>query len=166
MRIALLAPLYECVPPATYGGTERVIYYLTEELVRRGHKVTLFACGGSQTTADLVEVSPGPIGTGARLTDPVAYHVLQLGLALDRSAEFDIIHSHCDFRALPFVHRSRSPILSTNHNRLDTPETDRFVRLYPEGYVTALSKSSTALAPRRELAGGVLQRDTGRRVPV
>ena len=149
MRIALLAPLYERVPPATYGGTERVIANLADELVRRGHDVTLFATGDSQTRARLVPVCPSPLCREERLTDPQAYHVLQLGLAYARAGEFDLIHSHCDFRALPFAALTRTPTLSTNHNRLDAPENRALLRAYPDALVTVLSESH-----RQQLIGG------------
>src|SRR5207302_5590311 len=141
MRIAQLAPLYESVPPQYYGGTERVVSYLTEELARRGHAVTLFAAGGSRTSADLVEVCPVPLSLSSRLTDPVAFHFLQLGLVAKRAREFDIIHSHCDFRALPFTPYLPVPALSTSHNRLDTAECQALARAYPDALLTALSRS-------------------------
>ncbi len=153
MRIAMLAPLYESVPPGCYGGTERVVAYLAEELVRRGHQVTLFASGGSRTAANLVEVCPHPLNEGARLVDPLAYHVLQLGLAFERAAEFDLIHSHCDFRALPFVRLTRTPVLTTNHNRLDSPENRALARQYPEAALTALSESQRQLLPHARWLG-------------
>jgi glycosyltransferase involved in cell wall biosynthesis len=147
VRIAMLAPLYEAVPPRQYGGTERVIYYLTEELVRRGHDVTLFAAGGSRTSARLVEVCPRPLNGSARPVDPLAAHVLQLGLAYDQGAEFDLIHSHCDFRAFPFARLTGFPTVSTNHNRLDTPENLALARCYPESPITALSASHQRQLP-------------------
>jgi len=78
----MLAPLYESVPPTQYGGTERVVYYLVEELVERGHDVTLFASGGTCTSARLVEVCPRPLELMPRLTDAMGYHLLQLGWLL------------------------------------------------------------------------------------
>jgi glycosyltransferase involved in cell wall biosynthesis len=149
LRIALLAPLYETVPPRRYGGTERVISYLCDELVRRGHEVTLFAAGGSTGSARIVEVCPRPVSRTDLVADPVAYHVAQLGMVCARQHEFDLIHSHCDFRALPFGQLLHSKLLSTNHNRLDAPEYRLLASLYPEAALTALSESQ-----RRQLPTG------------
>ncbi len=149
MRIAMLAPLYESVPPVGYGGTERVVFHLTEELVRRGHDVTLFASGDSRTSARLVPVCPAALRGCSRLQDPIAYHLLQLGLAYQQARAFDLIHSHCDFRALPFAHLTSTPTLSTNHNSPDSPENRALLRAYPDAPVTALSESH-----RRQLPGG------------
>jgi glycosyltransferase involved in cell wall biosynthesis len=141
MRIAILAPLYEPVPPIHYGGTERVISYLVDELVRRGHQVELFASSDSRSSAQLVGVCDRALNRDPATTDPIAYHVLELGMALSRARNYDLIHSHCDFRALPFVDMSPVPILSTNHNRLDAPENVALSRRYPWAALTALSRS-------------------------
>src|SRR5512147_19566 len=96
MRIAQVAPLYESVPPRLYGGTERVVSWLTEELVRRGHSVTLFATGDSRSRARVVPVVP----RGLRLDDVrdgVAPHAMQLVMLRERLAEFDVVHSHIDY---------------------------------------------------------------------
>lgn len=153
MRIAMLAPLYESVPPTQYGGTERVVYYLLEELVARGHDVTLFAGGGSQTSAQLVEVCPRPLDLMPRLTDPLGYHLLQLGMAFERASEFDLIHSHCDFRAFPFSRRTSVPVLNTCHNRLDSPELQALARAYPNAALTALSRSHQRALPHARWLG-------------
>jgi glycosyltransferase involved in cell wall biosynthesis len=153
MRIAMLAPLYECVPPCHYGGTERVIHYLAEELVRRGHQVTLFATGGSKTAGELVEVCPVALSRTERQTDPLAYHFLQLGLVAERAREFDLIHSHCDFRAFPLTRLLDVPVLSTNHNRLDPPENLALLAAYPDAPITCLSKSHGAQVPLARVLG-------------
>src|SRR5579884_2151201 len=145
----MLAPLYESVPPLGYGGTERVVFHLTEELVRRGHEITLFATGDSRTSARLVAVCPAALRGCSRQQDPIAYHVLQLGMVYQRARAFDLIHSHCDFRALPFAHLTATPTLSTNHNSPDSPENRALLRAYPDAPVTALSESH-----RRQLPGG------------
>lgn len=161
MRIAMAAPLYESVPPTGYGGTERVVSYLTDELVRRGHEVTLFASGDSQTTARLIAVCPEALRRMDRLTDPVAYHVLQMGLVFERARQFDLVHSHCDFRAFPFAHLSTIATVSTCHNRLDSPELRAFTRAYPDANVTVLSQSH-----RRQLVGARCVGVTYNGVPV
>jgi len=141
MRIALVPPLYESVPPKLYGGTERVVYYLTEELVRRGHDVTLFASGDSQTSGRLQAVIPEPLRVNPSAQDPCAFHVLQLGMVYGQAEEFDVIHAHVDFRALPFSRFVRTPTISTNHNRLDSPEAIATSQAYPEAHLTSISDS-------------------------
>ena len=141
MQIALVSPLYESVPPRLYGGTERVVHYLSEELVRRGHEVTLYATGDSQTSATLRAVCPRALRLDPPTQDPAAYHVLQLGLAYEQASEFDLIHFHVDFRGLPFTRLVRTPTMSTNHNRLDSPEAIALSRAYPEANLTSLSDS-------------------------
>src|ERR1700720_257489 len=97
MRIAQVAPLYESVPPRYYGGTERVVSYLTEELVREGHDVTLFASGDSVTAAKLVPACESALRLSAHSVDPLVRHILMLEEVFDRSEEFDILHFHIDY---------------------------------------------------------------------
>jgi glycosyltransferase involved in cell wall biosynthesis len=141
MRIAQVAPLYESVPPKLYGGTERIVHYLTEELVRRGHEVTLYASGDSQTRARLRALCPEALRLNPPTQDPFAYHVLELGTVLAEADDYDVIHAHVDFRALPFSRFTRTPIISTNHNRLDSPEAIALSQAYPDSYLTSLSDS-------------------------
>jgi glycosyltransferase involved in cell wall biosynthesis len=120
LRIAQVAPLYERVPPRLYGGTERVVNVLTEELVRRGHDVTLFASGDSDTKAHLI----GPVSAALRLapaTDALSAHLIELGQVFDRADDFDVIHCHVDYLAFPFAQLSRTPTVHTMHGRLDLP---------------------------------------------
>ena len=123
LRIAQLAPLYESVPPKLYGGTERVVSYITEELVRRGHQVTLFASGDSQTGADLV---PG-CEEGLRMRGhPDLGTALQMAMTAEAYRQapgrFDIIHSHLGYWAFPFARLSGMPTVATIHGRLDDRE--------------------------------------------
>src|SRR5512134_1142827 len=118
MRIAQIAPLCESVPPAGYGGTERVVSWLTEELVRRGHRVTLFASGDSRTHAKLAPVVECALRLGGG-ADPNMAHVLALGMAQSRAREFDVIHSHLDHLAFPAFSESDPPLVTTLHGRLD-----------------------------------------------
>ena len=122
MRIAQVAPLYEAVPPTRYGGTERVVSYLTEELVRRGHEVTLFASGDSVTRARLVAVLERAVRNdpGNREVMAVA-HTRELAMVLARVREFDVIHCHMDHPAFPLSRLSPTPVLHTLHGRLDLP---------------------------------------------
>jgi len=122
MRIAQISPLYESVPPKTYGGTERVVSTLTEELVRRGHHVTLFASGDSLTGAELVPACPRSLRLDAACADDLAHHVLMLERVLQRSEEFDILHFHTGYLHFPLARRARTPSLTTMHGRLDLPD--------------------------------------------
>src|SRR5688500_15852437 len=105
MRIAQVAPLYESVPPRYYGGTERVVSYLTEELVRQGHDVTLFASGDSSTSARLVAPCPRSLRLDAQCVDRLAHHILELELVLQDLNRFDVIHFHTDYLHFPLVRR-------------------------------------------------------------
>jgi glycosyltransferase involved in cell wall biosynthesis len=119
MRIAQVAPLIESVPPAGYGGTERVVSYLTEELVRQGHDVTLFASGDSCTAARLVAVTPQALRLADNVVDPIAHLVVELECVAAQSSSFDIIHWHLDYFHFPLSRRLGVPQLTTLHGRLD-----------------------------------------------
>ena len=135
MRIAQVAPLYEAVPPAGYGGTERVIAALCNGLSARGHDVTLFAAGGSDTAAALVEMTPVPLRNQMSRDEmlDVAPHVHLRMLAdiYDRADEFDIVHAHTDIWTLPFVTKVATPSVLTMHGRLDLDHVRRTLPLYP-----------------------------------
>ena len=102
MRIAQVAPLMESVPPRLYGGTERIVSYLTEELVQLGHDVTLFASGDSVTAADLVGCAPVALRLEPKVRDTIPYYMLMLDRVRERADEFDIIHFHIDQFHFPF----------------------------------------------------------------
>jgi glycosyltransferase involved in cell wall biosynthesis len=129
MRIAQVSPLYESVPPKLYGGTERVVSYLTEELVRQGHDVTLFASGDSVTRAHLIPCAPQSLRLDPRCVDKVVDHILMLEEVLKRSDEFDIVHFHIDYLHFPLSRRGTVPHVTTLHGRLDTSD---LVPLYHE----------------------------------
>lgn len=139
MRIAQIAPLYESVPPKMYGGTERVVYALTEELVRRGHDVTLFASGDSETSAKLVACSERGLRLDPSVRDYVAYAVIQLGIVYGRAEEFDIIHNHVDYFAFPFTRLTTVPTVTTLHGRLDYPEVERVHTYFPAQPLISIS---------------------------
>src|SRR5437868_12352943 len=105
MRIAQVAPLYESVPPKLYGGTERVVSYLTEELVRRGHEVTLFASADSATSAVLVAAREKALRLDASCNDAIIPHLIMLERVFERADDFDIIHFHCDYLHFPLSRR-------------------------------------------------------------
>ena len=122
MRIAQVAPLVESVPPRLYGGTERIVSYLTEELVELGHEVTLFASGDSQTRARLRAGSPRALRFDRTCRDPIAYHVAMLEQVVQAAPHFDVIHFHGDWAHLPVFRRQTVPSVTTLHGRLDLPE--------------------------------------------
>jgi len=129
MRIAQVAPLYESVPPKYYGGTERVVSYLTEELVRQGHEVTLFASGDSETNAQLVAACRRSLRLDKRYQGQMAHHFVMLERVFQRAGEFDIIHFHVDYLHFPLSRRKAVTHVTTLHGRLDIPD---LVPLYQE----------------------------------
>ena len=140
MRIAQVAPLAERVPPVRYGGTERVVYALTEELVRRGHDVTLFASGDSLTSARLMPMSP----VGRRLdgaSDGLFYEIAMLEDVYAQVSRFDLIHAHVDGLAFSFARQSETPTLHTMHGRLDLPAQLRMLSRFPEQRLVSISSS-------------------------
>ncbi|MFZ2139679.1 MAG: glycosyltransferase family 4 protein [Xanthobacteraceae bacterium] len=122
MRIAQIAPLTEAIPPKLYGGTERVIYWLTEELVALGHDITLFASGDSQTSATLVPVWPRALRLDGAVSDPCALHMMMLEHVRRRAANFDLLHFHLDYYPFSLFSRQVTPFVTTLHGRLDLPE--------------------------------------------
>jgi glycosyltransferase involved in cell wall biosynthesis len=146
LRIAQVSPLYESVPPKLYGGTERVVAYLTDELVRQGHKVTLFASGDSITTAELVPCC----GEALRLSggkEPFAPHFVQLEQVLRRASDFDIIHFHTDFLHYPVSRRASYAHITTLHGRLDLPELAPLYREFHEMPLVSISEAQRAPLP-------------------
>src|SRR5579871_6434084 len=134
MRIAQVAPPFESVPPAHYGGTERVVSLLTEELVRRGHEVTLFASGDSTTAARLIPTVDAALWRQAAARDPLVYWAITVGEVYCHAArgEFDLIHSHLDFVAFPCAALSATPTVTTLHGRLDLPDLPRLYARFPD----------------------------------
>jgi glycosyltransferase involved in cell wall biosynthesis len=135
MRIAQVAPLYEDVPPRTYGGTERVIAALCDGLVDRGHDVTLFATGGSRTDARLESVISASLRVRMEPSEMAEIgchlHMRMLADVYGNASDFDVIHSHIDLTTLPFVESSVTPTVLTLHGRLDTPVVQRVLPMYP-----------------------------------
>jgi len=139
MKIAQVAPLFERVPPKLYGGTERVVSYLTEELVRKGHDVTLFASGDSLTAARLVPCSPTALRLNPSIEDELPYHLLMLEKVSERAAAFDIVHFHTDLIHLPSTHGFRDKTLTTLHGRLDRPDLVPFYRTFADAPLVSIS---------------------------
>src|SRR5512140_3103303 len=121
MRIAQIAPLFESVPPKCYGGTERVVSYLTEELVKLGHEITLYASGDSETAARLKAICPRALRLDKHSADPTANHVLLAEKVFQEADQFDFIHSHIDYIPYPLYRRIHTPHVTTLHGRLDIP---------------------------------------------
>ncbi len=122
MRIAQVAPLYESVPPKYYGGTERVVSYLTEELVRQGHEVTLFASGDSETKARLVAACRRSLRLDKHCIDHLAHHTVMLERVFQQAQEFDIVHFHVDYLHFSMSRRQQITHVTTLHGRLDIPD--------------------------------------------
>ena len=148
MRIAQVAPLYESTPPQLYGGTERVVSYLTEELVRQGHDVTLFASGDSVTSARLVSCCQKALRLNAEGWDPLAYHVIMLDEVYRNGSSFDVVHFHIDYLHFPVSARQKVPHLTTLHGRLDVPELSRLYRHFASMPLVSISN-----AQRKPIAG-------------
>ena len=129
MRIAQVAPLFESVPPKHYGGTERIVSYLTEELVRQGHEVMLFASGDSETRASLVAACRRSLRLDKHCVDQLSHQVLMLEHVFQRAAQFDIVHFHIDYLHFPLSRRQQITHLTTLHGRLDIPD---LIPLYKE----------------------------------
>src|SRR5690606_4860998 len=122
MRIAQVAPLYESVPPALYGGTERIVSYITEELVAQGHDVTPFAAGDANTRARLVPCVPRALRLDGGCIDQLAHHFVMLDEVARRRDAFDIIHYHVDYLHFPISRFIPTPHVTTLHGRLDIPD--------------------------------------------
>jgi glycosyltransferase involved in cell wall biosynthesis len=144
VRIAQIAPLAESIPPKLYGGTERVVAWLVDELVALGHEVTLFASGDSKTRAKLEVVWPRALRLGRPRSDPMAAQAALLEAISRRASEFDVIHVHIDWLPLPLLSRLRVPFLTTTHGRLDLPGLPDIVRLFPEAPFVSISNNQSA----------------------
>jgi glycosyltransferase involved in cell wall biosynthesis len=154
MKIAQVAPLYEAVPPKLYGGTERVVSYLTEELVNQGHDVTLFASGDSITNAKLVAGVEKAIRLNPDSVDPLALHIVQLQDVINRSNEFDIIHFHTDYLHFPFSQAMETPHVTTLHGRLDVPELQEIYNTFSNP-VISISLDQQKPVPQANFVGNI-----------
>jgi glycosyltransferase involved in cell wall biosynthesis len=141
MRIAQIAPLFESVPPRHYGGTERVVSYLTEELVNQGHQVTLFASGDSVTQARLVAPCEHSLRTSPGCVDPLAHYAILLDEVVSRAAEFDILHFHIDHLHFPLTKNVELPTVTTLHGRLDIPDLQPLYRHFRRMPVVSISRA-------------------------
>ena len=155
MRIAQVAPLAESVPPTLYGGTERIVSYLTEELVRQGHEVTLYASGDSQTSARLVACVPRALRLDEEVIDPIAHGIVELERVFADAHEYDIIHWHVDYLHFPVSRRLTVPGLTTLHGRLDIPDLQPIYAEFTEMPVVSISNDQRAPLPSANWIGTV-----------
>ncbi|HEY3705225.1 MAG TPA: glycosyltransferase family 4 protein [Terracidiphilus sp.] len=148
MKIAQVPPLYESVPPQLYGGTERVVSYLTEELVRQGHEVTLFASADSETRAELRPICPKALRLAhPDIPCPLAWHVLQAEIVAQEADKFDVIHCHADFLLFPQIRSGRMPAISTMHGRLDITDLFPLFREFSDMRLVSISNAQRAPMP-------------------
>ncbi len=155
MRIAQIAPLTESVPPRLYGGTERVVSFLTEELVRQGHDVTLFASGDSPTAARLAPMAPRALRFETGLRDHMAPILGMLEDVYRRADEFDVLHFHLDYLSYPLFSRQRTPFMTTLHGRLDLPELSPVYARFPAAPVVSISDAQRRPLPEANFIGTV-----------
>src|SRR6476660_8557625 len=155
MRIAQIAPLIESVPPRLYGGTERIVSYLTEALVAQGHDVTLFASGQSITSARLVPCSEQALRLNPSVRDPVPYYMLMLDKVRKMEAEFDVLHFHIDQFHFPIFHELASRTVTTLHGRQDLPDLKPLYAGFPEMGLVSISNAQRRPIPDANFAGTV-----------
>jgi glycosyltransferase involved in cell wall biosynthesis len=139
VRIAQIAPLIERVPPRLYGGTERIVFYLTEELVRQGHEVSLFASGDSLTSADLVPCSERALRLDPRVKDALPHYMVMLDEVRRRAAQFDVLHFHIDYLHYPLFRAIPARIVTTAHGRQDMPDLPVVYTSFPEYPLISIS---------------------------
>jgi glycosyltransferase involved in cell wall biosynthesis len=155
VRIAQVAPLFESVPPRGYGGTERVVSYLTEALVADGHEVTLFGTGDSVTRAKLVPVVVHSIRLAAQRPEWLMWHTIMLDRVFEMADAFDVIHFHTDFLHYPLARHCRTPSLTTMHGRLDLPDLAALHRYFADQALVSISDSQRRLMPDANWVGTV-----------
>ena len=148
MRIAQIAPLTESVPPKLYGGTERVVSYITEALVELGHDVTLFASGDSVTSAKLEAVWPRALRLDPGIRDRVAPHMLLMELVRRQADEFDVLHFHMDYYSFSVFKRQDTPFVTTLHGRLDLPEQQPVFDTFNTAPVISISNAQRHPLPQ------------------
>jgi glycosyltransferase involved in cell wall biosynthesis len=156
MKIAQVSPLMEAVPPKLYGGTERIVSYLTDQLVDMGHDVTLFASGDSVTKAKLAAVWPCALRLDPTVRDYLAPHIVMLEQVAERADEFDIIHLHNDYLGFPILQRADVPFIATLHGRLDVAELGAIYRLFGDVPVVSISDAQREPLPQAGYIGTVL----------
>ncbi len=149
MRIAQVSPLFEAVPPKLYGGTERVVWWLTEELVRMGHDVTLFASGDSVTSAKLDPMIEQAIRLDPTVKDWFSHYIRMIELIRRRADEFDVIHFHIDYFPFSVFTRQHTPFVTTLHGRLDLPEYKKVYETFLDVPLVSISDNQRLPLPRQ-----------------
>jgi glycosyltransferase involved in cell wall biosynthesis len=155
MKIGQIAPLIESVPPRFYGGTERIVSYLTEELVRMGHEVTLFASGDSITSAQLVGCVPTAIRLDANIHDPIPYYMLMLDRVRDAAEDFDILHFHIDQFHFPLFKSMANRTVTTLHGRQDIPDLKPLYVGFPNMPLVSISDAQREPVPKANFVATV-----------
>jgi glycosyltransferase involved in cell wall biosynthesis len=155
VKIAQVSPLYESVPPKMYGGTERVVSFLTEELVAQGQDVTLFASGDSQTSAKLIPGSTTSLRLSKNSVDYLAHHVAMLDDVMRMAPEFDVIHFHIDYMHFPLSRYCALPSVTTLHGRLDLPDLIPIYERYADAPVISISMVQRKPFPRANWVANV-----------
>jgi glycosyltransferase involved in cell wall biosynthesis len=155
MKIAQVAPLAERVPPRLYGGTERIVSYLTEELVRQGHEVTLFASGDSRTAAELVSCCDVALRLNPIVKDPLPYHLMMLEQIRRRADEFDVLHFHTDLLHFPLIQPYATRTVTTLHGRLDLLDLVPFYGCFRDTPLVSISEAQRTPMPRVNWGGTV-----------
>jgi glycosyltransferase involved in cell wall biosynthesis len=169
MRIAQIAPLTEAIPPKLYGGTERVVYWLVEELVALGHDVTLFASGDSRTSAKLQAFWPRALRLDGSIRDPNALHMSMLEHVRRQADQFDFLHFHLDYYPFSLFSRQSTPFLTTLHGRLDLPEHQPVFNTFSSIPVVSISNAQRRPLPQARWTGTIhhgLPQDLLRPLPV
>jgi glycosyltransferase involved in cell wall biosynthesis len=156
MKIAQVAPLYESVPPKLYGGTERVVSYLTEELVAQGHDVTLFASGDSHTPAKLRPICDHALRLeGGTVIDPLAHHIRMVEMVAREGHDFDAVHFHIDYLHFPVTRRQALAAVTTLHGRLDIPDVIPVYREFTDMNLVSISNAQRRPMPWANWVGTV-----------
>ena len=155
MRIAQIAPLHEAVPPKLYGGTERVVSYLTEELVALGHQVTLFASGDSVTSARLHAAWPRSLRLDPDIRDVIAPHMLMMEQVRRHAEDFDVLHFHLDYWPFSMFSRQTVPFVTTLHGRLDLPELRPIFNAFRSAPVVSISNAQRLALPEARFVATV-----------
>jgi glycosyltransferase involved in cell wall biosynthesis len=155
MKIAQVAPLFESVPPRLYGGTERVVSYLTEELVRQGHQVTLFASGDSMTSAELVACTPQALRLDPDVRDAIPHMMVMLDKVRERADEFDFLHFHIDYLHFPLFRADAGRSLTTLHGRQDLADHMPFYLRFSEMPLVSISDAQRNPLPKGNFVGTV-----------
>ncbi|KEC74183.1 UNVERIFIED_ORG: glycosyltransferase involved in cell wall biosynthesis [Rhizobium esperanzae] len=155
MKIAQIAPLAESVPPRLYGGTERIVSFLCEELVAKGHDVTLFASGDSVTGAKLIPCSDAALRLNPAVKDHLPYHILMLEQVRRRASEFDVLHFHIDMLHFPLIHDFADRAVTTLHGRLDLPDLRSFYQVFAGVPLVSVSNDQRRPMPPVNWSGTV-----------